>query len=183
MGNQFKNLFARFIIFLILCGIIVIILAATGVFSGSANATVNTPPNVQTTTTGDALPDSNNKGTVTSTGSSVDSNKTVTNEKSTSGSIDSNTKTSKTNTYTSGGVTTEPYAQEKLYSDYQNCGYIPPGYHRYGSNTCDPTQDELPITMPDPNAGLDPLSADPLWLSIQMGSAGCGTPGKLNYCQ
>jgi hypothetical protein len=37
--------------------------------------------------------------------------------------------------------------------------------------------------MPDPNEGLDPLNADPLWLSIQMGSMGCGKPGRLNYCQ
>ena len=81
---------------------------------------------------------------------------------------------------------TESYTKQTSYASCHNCGqceYTPPGYHRYGSNTCDPTQDELPITMPDPNEGLDPLNADPLWLSIQTGSAGCGTPGRLNFCQ
>jgi Sec-independent protein translocase protein TatA len=86
-----------------------------------------------------------------------------------------------TNTQTTDGIITEPYENE--YVKYENCGYVPPGYHRYQSNLCDPTQDELPITMPDPNEGIDPLNADPLWLSIQYGSLPCGKSNKLNYCQ
>jgi cytoskeletal protein RodZ len=99
----------------------------------------------------------------------------------------SNTKESiSPNSNVSPKPVTESYTKQSSYASCHNCGqcaYTPPGYHRYGSNTCDPTQDELPITMPDPNEGLDPLNADPLWLSIQTGSAGCGTPGRLNFCQ
>jgi len=89
--------------------------------------------------------------------------------------------TSQTNTYSTDGIVTEDY--EKGYERYDNCGYVPPGYHRYQSNLCDPTQDELPITMPNPNEGLDPVNIDPLWSSIQYGSLPCGKSNKLNYCQ
>ena len=40
------------------------------------------------------------------------------------------------------------------YSTYQYICNRPEGYHRYQSNLCDPTQDHLPITMPNPNEGI-----------------------------
>lgn len=45
----------------------------------------------------------------------------------------------------------------------------PPGYHRYQSNTCDSTQDKLPITMPDPNEGISPAIGDPLIMNMMYG--------------
>lgn len=33
----------------------------------------------------------------------------------------------------------------------------PRDYHRYGSNLCDPTQEKLPITFPNPNEDIPPL--------------------------
>jgi hypothetical protein len=59
----------------------------------------------------------------------------------------------------------------------------PPGYHRYQSNTCNPTQDKLPITFPDPNEGVPPFEYDPLIMNLKYGSMPCGACSKLNYCQ
>jgi hypothetical protein len=59
----------------------------------------------------------------------------------------------------------------------------PPGYHRYQSNTCNPTQDQLPITFPDPNEGVPPFEYDPLIMNLKYGSMPCGACNKLNYCQ
>ena len=56
-------------------------------------------------------------------------------------------------------------------------------YYRYQANTCDPTQDTLPITFPDPNEDLDPFEPDPLWDFIKYGSISPEMHGTLNYCQ
>lgn len=106
--------------------------------------------------------------------------KTVDRTSSESGSVEKTV--TQTNTYSTDGIETYQKTLNE-YEKYNNCGYVPPGYHRYQSNLCDRTQDELPITMPDPNEGIDPLNADPLWLSIQYGSLPCGKSNKLNYCQ
>lgn len=63
------------------------------------------------------------------------------------------------------------------YVPYCNSPY---GYHRYQSNQCDPTQDKLPITLPDPNDGIPPISEDTLVMRMMFGNTPCG---KLNYCQ
>jgi hypothetical protein len=59
----------------------------------------------------------------------------------------------------------------------------PKSYYRYQANTCDPTQDTLPITFPDPNEDLDPFQPDPLWDFIRYGSLSPEMHGTLNYCQ
>lgn len=69
------------------------------------------------------------------------------------------------------------------YALYNPDSPSPKGYHRYGSNLCDPTQDELPITFPDPNADLPPFECDPLVMQLKYGSMPCGTCNQLNYCQ
>lgn len=46
---------------------------------------------------------------------------------------------------------------------------MPPGYHRYQSNTCDSTQDKLPITMPNPNEDIPPAIGDPLVMNMMYG--------------
>jgi hypothetical protein len=72
------------------------------------------------------------------------------------------------------------------YAKYKyKCAY-PCGYHRYQSNTCDPQQDELPITMPNPNAALPPLQLtkdDEMMIGVMNGSQSCGERAKLNFCQ
>lgn len=70
------------------------------------------------------------------------------------------------------------------YAKYKyQCAY-PCGYHRYGSNRCDPQQDELPITMPNPNSGVPPpqmtFEAEMLE-GVKGGSV--STLGKINLCQ
>jgi len=136
---------------------------------GSVNTSKDTPTNAT----------QNTVSTQTNVVTAGTTSKTVSNTSTQSTNVVRTT--SKTNTYNTEGIVTEPY--ENDYQKYGDCGYIPPGYHRYQSNLCDPTQDELPITMPDPNEGLEPLNADPLWLSIQHGSLPCGKSNKLNYCQ
>lgn len=58
---------------------------------------------------------------------------------------------------------------------------------RYASNTCDPHQQRLPITFPDPNEGVPPLVMTPemqLFERIKNGSLSCDCDGnKLNFCQ
>lgn len=82
----------------------------------------------------------------------------------------------------------EPYSpnHKNNYAKYKyNCAY-PCGYHRYQSNTCDPQQDELPITMPDPNAALPPMqltAEDEMMIGVMNGSQGCGNSGTINLCQ
>lgn len=78
------------------------------------------------------------------------------------------------NTYES-----EPEYEYKIYSSPPS----PPGYHRYQSNTCNPKQDQLPITFPDPNEGVPPFEYDPLIMDLKYGSMPCGACNKLNYCQ
>ena len=46
------------------------------------------------------------------------------------------------------------------YSNYEGLAKKPPGYHRYQSNLCDPTQDELPITFPDPDYDAPDIQFD-----------------------
>ncbi len=75
--------------------------------------------------------------------------------------------------------TKNEYAKHK-----SQCAY-PCGYHRYQSNTCAPQQDELPITMPNPNAGLPPpleTEESKFLQGVMNGSLGCGN-GKINLCQ
>jgi hypothetical protein len=61
------------------------------------------------------------------------------------------------------------------------------GCARYASNTCNPTQQTLPITFPDPNEGVPPLVMTPemkLFERIKNGSMSCDCDGnKLNFCQ
>jgi hypothetical protein len=78
----------------------------------------------------------------------------------------------------------EPYqAYQPQYATYGYECESPVGYHRYQSNTCDPTQDELPITLPDPNEGIPPAEGDPLVMQMMTGSMPCGKCNQLNYCQ
>jgi hypothetical protein len=65
----------------------------------------------------------------------------------------------------------------------QSLLHKPTSYYRYQSNTCDPKQDTLPITFPDPNEDLDPFEPDPLWDFIKYGSISPEMHGTLNYCQ
>lgn len=55
----------------------------------------------------------------------------------------------------------ENYRKQPVFVDtYKNYKYEcmkPQGYHRYGSNLCNPEQDRLPITFPNPNEGLKPI--------------------------
>ena len=82
--------------------------------------------------------------------------------------------------------TSEPYSpnHKNNYAKHKSkCAY-PCGYHRYQSNTCNPQQDELPITMPDPNAGVPPPELDfdaQMLEKIKAGSM--ATLGKINLCQ
>ena len=69
------------------------------------------------------------------------------------------------------------------YAAYQYDKESPKDYHRYQSNLCDPTQDELPITFPDPNADLPPFEYDPLIMQLKYGSMPCDSCNQLNYCQ
>jgi hypothetical protein len=54
------------------------------------------------------------------------------------------------------------------------------GYHRYQSNLCDPTQDELPITFPNPNLDLPvdkscvASQKDRILNNLKYGSESCG---------
>jgi len=77
----------------------------------------------------------------------------------------------------------QPQNANAKYASYNDTGKTPPGYHRYQSNTCDPTQDELPITMPDPNEGIPPPEGDPLVTQMMYGSMPRGQCNRLNYCQ
>lgn len=43
------------------------------------------------------------------------------------------------------------------YKKNKFCCTKPRNYHCYGSNLCDPTQDKLPITMPNPYPDLEPV--------------------------
>lgn len=45
----------------------------------------------------------------------------------------------------------EPY---QFYRDVNQCAH---NYHRYGANLANPRQDVLPLTMPDPNEGVEPV--------------------------
>jgi len=45
-------------------------------------------------------------------------------------------------------------SEKSTYMVYQHRCNKPKNYHRYQSNLCDPTQDYLPITMPNPNEGI-----------------------------
>lgn len=169
-----KNILVAVIIILVVIGIILLAMfLPKGSLSIGAGSSSNSSTNNPTNKTSES---------VSTTQTVVSDTKTsqVT-ERTSTGSESVDKKISQTNTQTTDGIITESY--ENNYQTYSNCGYVPPGYHRYQSNLCDPTQDELPITMPDPNEGLDPLNADPLWLNIQTGSLPCGQFGKLNYCQ
>lgn len=169
-----KNILNAVIIILVVIGIILLaVFLPKGSLSIGAGSNSSSSANNPTNRTSESV--STAKTVVSDTKSSQVTERTST------GSESVDKKISQTNTQTTDGIVTEPY--QKNYERYENCGYIPSGYHRYQSNLCDPTQDELPITMPDPNEGLDPLNADPLWLSIQHGSLPCGQSGKLNYCQ
>lgn len=71
-------------------------------------------------------------------------------------------------------------AEQQQYSRYNYHCMSPWGYHRYQSNLCDPTQDELPITFPDPNADLEPEPACSnsqkarIQNNLKYGSESCG---------
>lgn len=57
-------------------------------------------------------------------------------------------------------------------------------YHRYGSNLCDPQQDELPITLPDPNAKVPPLELTRDQMMFQQVKYGSMSElGGINLCQ
>lgn len=72
---------------------------------------------------------------------------------------------------------------EKVYMDYKSISNkVPDHYHRYESNLCDPTQDDLPITMPDPNEDISQVP-DSLEIDVMYGSMKCGKCNNLNYCQ
>lgn len=98
---------------------------------------------------------------------------------------DSKTTTSNTNTASSTGTVTtqERTSRIETYEPESSCEYSPPGYHRYQSNLCDPQQDQLPITLPDPNEGLDPVEVDPLYDQMKYGSMPCDQCFRLNLCQ
>jgi hypothetical protein len=68
------------------------------------------------------------------------------------------------------------YAKNKA-----SCAY-PAGYHRYQSNLCDPQQDQLPITMPNPNAALPPpvVSKEAEMLLGVMNGPSCGCADACN---
>lgn len=81
-----------------------------------------------------------------------------------------------------------PKPSEKYtYSTYQYQCNRPQGYFRYQANLCDPTQNHLPITMPNPNEGLPPLSlptqADKLVYNLKYGSQSCNVPPDFCSCQ
>jgi competence protein ComGC len=161
MVNKKNAFWIIFILVVVLISLLLIFLPKGGSSTGSMIGATDskTPKNVVTTQQNVTTAQTNSQTNTNTSTQSVD----------------------QINTQTTDGIITEPYENE--YVKYENCGYVPPGYHRYQSNLCDPTQDELPITMPDPNEGIDPLNADPLWLSIQYGSLPCGKSNKLNYCQ
>jgi hypothetical protein len=89
-------------------------------------------------------------------------------------------------------VTTEPFVRDTgkapaptpmMLEDYPQ--YNPP---RYGSNTCDPEQTELPITFPDPNEGVPPLELTTpqmqIFDRIKRGSLTCDCDtSTVNFCQ
>jgi hypothetical protein len=59
---------------------------------------------------------------------------------------------------------------------------------RYGSNTCDPEQSQLPITFPDPNEGVPPFEfTSPemeIFDRVKRGSLTCDCgPPAVNFCQ
>jgi hypothetical protein len=66
------------------------------------------------------------------------------------------------------------------YSKYNYSCNAPRGYHRYQSNLCDPTQDELPITFPNPNLDLPidmscvATQKDRIINNLKYGSESCG---------
>lgn len=68
------------------------------------------------------------------------------------------------------------------YKFYSHTLYTPPGYHRYHSNNCNPKQDNLPITFPDPNEGI-PIETNQDQLELMYGSLPCYKCNRLNYCQ
>ena len=72
----------------------------------------------------------------------------------------------------------------KQYALYSSQVKTPKGYHRYGSNLCDPQQDELPITLPDPNVGVAPLSmtTDQMMFD-QVKKGSLSELGGFNLCQ
>ena len=73
-----------------------------------------------------------------------------------------------------------PYNQYPIYST--KCA-SPEIYHRYQSNLCVPTQDELPITMPDPNEGQEKCNMDKTRESVYFqGSLPCNAMNKYWLC-
>ena len=71
----------------------------------------------------------------------------------------------------------------KSYSVYNHECKPPQGYHRYQSNTCKVSQDELPITMPDPNEGTIRPVMEKTLENMYYGSLPCHECEKLNLCQ
>lgn len=78
-------------------------------------------------------------------------------------------------------------SEKYTYSTYQYQCNRPKCYHRYQSNLCDPNQDHLPITMPNPNQGLRPprLSSneDKIIYDLKYGSQSCDVPPSYCKCQ
>lgn len=74
----------------------------------------------------------------------------------------------------------ENYNFPSHYSKYNYSCNSPMGYHRYQSNLCDPTQDELPITFPNPNLDLPvdkscvASQKDRILNNLKYGSESCG---------
>jgi hypothetical protein len=69
------------------------------------------------------------------------------------------------------------------YMAYTGVCMSPKIYHRYQANICDQKQDELPITMPDPNEGTIRPVMDKLYENVYFGSLPCNQCNNLNFCQ
>lgn len=157
--------------FIIVALIILIVLRSVSAFSstptagmtdGSIGAGVN--GSITNTQTGPETKSTDNTNV-------LDKNNTMTSDSKT-------TTTNTNNVSTTGTVTT----QERT-SRVESYEPTPPGYHRYQSNLCNPQQDELPITFPDPNEGLEPVKVDPMFDEMKYGSMPCDQSFRLNLCQ
>lgn len=75
-----------------------------------------------------------------------------------------------------------PYGQNGYTTYSSNCAPSDK-YHRYQANLCDKTQDELPITLPDPNEGQErPVMDDMKYNVFYQGSLPCNKMGSYWLC-
>lgn len=79
---------------------------------------------------------------------------------------------------------------KNTYAVYKNTVIKPKGYYRYQSNISDPTQERLPIDLPDPNEDdVDFIKKLEFCESMQLLKNGYQTRRykkslrQLNYCQ